>query len=127
MLQAEYQRLKNERNKLSEEEKENERRERRERVRIRRERLRAYNHFREETYDLLKEVGKNEYEIRVRDANWPEATIIETIRLPKTCERNDYTPIQVKLTREDLEGYLFLAQLGEIGGDPLARSVLISE
>jgi hypothetical protein len=35
-------------------------------------------------------------------------------------------PLEVILTPEDLEGYLFLAQLGEIGGDPLARSVLIS-
>ena len=126
ILQAEYQRLKNERNNLSEEEKEDERKERRKREGIRRERLRAYNHFREQTYDLLNEVGKSEYEIRVRDANWTEATIIEMIRLPKTGERNDYTPIEVKLTPEDLEGYLLLAQLGEIGGDPLTRSVLIS-
>ena len=126
ILQAEYQRLKNERNKLSEEEKEDEREERRKRERIRRERLRAYNHFREQTYDLLKEAGKSEYAIRVRDANWTEATIIETIRLPKSCERNEYMPLEVMLTPEDLEGYLFLAQLGEIGGDPLARSVLIS-
>ena len=126
ILQAEYQRLKNERNNLSEEEKEEERKEKGERARIRRERLRDYNRFREQTYDLLKEVGKSEYTIRVRDANWTEATIIETIRLPKTCERNDYTPIEVRLTPEHLEGYLFLARLGEIGGDPLARSVLIS-
>ncbi len=126
ILQAEYQRLKNERNNLSEVSKEDERKERRKRERIRRERLRAYNHFREQTYDLLIEVGKSEYEIRVRDANWTEAPITETIRLPKTGVRNDYTPLEVKLTSEDLEGYLFLAQLGEIGGDPLARSVLIS-
>lgn len=126
ILQAEYQRLKNERNNLSEEEKEDERKERRKRESIRRERLRAYNHFREETYDLLKEAGKSEYAIRVRDANWTEATITETIRLPKTGESNDYPSIEVKLTPEQLEGYLFLAQLGEIGGDPLARSVLIS-
>jgi hypothetical protein len=126
ILQAEYQRLKNERNKLSEEEKEDEREERRKRESIRGERLRAYNHFREQTYDLLKEAGKSEYAIRVRDANWTEATIIETIRLPKTGESNDFTSIEVRLTPEQLEGYLFLAQLGEIGGDPLARSVLIS-
>jgi len=127
ILKAEYQRLKNERNNLSEEEKEDERKERRKRERIRRERLRAYNHYREETYDLLKEAGKSEYAIRVRDANWTEATIIETIRLSKACEKSDYTPLEVKLTPEDLEGYLFLARLGEIGGDPLARSILISK
>lgn len=126
ILQEEYQRLENERNTLSEEEKEDERKERRTRERIRRDRLRAYNHFREQTYDLLKEVGKSEYVIRVRDAKWTEATIIETIRLPKTCERNAYTPIEITLTPALLEGYLFLAQLGEMGGDPLARSVLIS-
>jgi len=126
ILQAECQRLKNERNNLSEEEKEDERKERRKRESIRRERLRAYNRFREETYDLLKEAGKSEYAIRVRDANWTEATIVETIRLPKTGERNDNMSIEVRLTPEQLEGYLFLARLGEIGGEPLARSVLTS-
>ena len=126
ILQAEYLRLKNERNKLSEEEKEDETKERRKRESIRRERLRAYNHFREQTYDLLKKAGKSKYAIHVRDANRTEATIIETIRLPKTDESNNYTPLEVKLTPEDLEGYLFLAQLGEIGGDPLARSALLS-
>ncbi len=28
---------------------------------------------------------------------------------------------------EQLEGYLFLARLGELGGDPLARSILVSD
>jgi hypothetical protein len=126
ILQEEYQRLKNERNTLSEEEKEDERKERRKRESIRRGRLRAYNNFREQTYDLLKEVGKSEYAIGVRDAKWTEATIIEMIRLPKTRERNAYMPIEVTLTSAHLEGYLFLAQLGEMGGDPLVRSVLIS-
>ncbi len=126
VLQAEYQRLKEERNNMSEEEKEHERKERRKRERIRRERSREYNHFREETYDMLKEVGKNEYDIRVRDSRLKEANIIETINLPKTRNRNDYTPVEITLTPEQVEGYLFLAHLGEIGGDPLARSALIS-
>jgi hypothetical protein len=127
MLQTEYQRLKNVRNNMGDEEKENERRERRERERIRRERLRAYDRFREETYDMLNEVGTSKYDISVRDLKWAEATIIETICVPKTPRRNDYPPIVVRLTPEEVEGYLFLAQLGEIGGDPLARSMLISD
>ena len=98
-----------------------------ERESIRRARLREYTRFREATYALLKEAGKKEYGIDVRDSNWKEANIIEMISIPKTRDRNEYTPIEVKLTPKQLEGYLFLAQLGQIGGDPLARSVLISE
>jgi hypothetical protein len=127
LLQAECQRLKTERNSMSDAEKERERKERKERERIRRERLRAYNRFREETYDLLNEEGNSEYGLRVKDSKWTEATIIETIRFPQTHDRNDYTPIKVTLTPEQLEGYLFLAELGDIGGDPLARSVLNAE
>lgn len=127
MLQAEYQRLKNVRNNMGDEEKEKERRERRERERIRRERLRAFDHFREETYNILNEVGTSKYDISVRDLKWAEATIIETICVPKTLDRNDYPSFEVRLTPEQVEGYLFLTQLGEIGGDPLARSVLISD
>ena len=127
LLQTEYVSLKKERDNMSEEEKANERKERRERESIRRARLREYRQFRETTYALLKEAGNNEYGINVRDSNWKEATIIEMISLPKTRDRNDYTPIEVKLTPKQLEGYLFLAQLGQIGGDPLARSVLTSE
>ena len=112
---------------MSEEEKVNESKERRERESIRRARLREYTRFREATYALLKEAGNKEYGIDVRDSNWKEANIIEMISIPKTRDRNEYTPIEVKLTPKQLEGYLFLAQLGQIGGDPLARSVLISE
>ena len=126
ILQAEYQRLKEERNAMSEKEKEDERKCRRERERIRRERTREYNQFREETYSML-EVGKSIYDISIRDSKMHEATIIERIKLPKTHDRNQYTPIEVRLTPEQVEGYLFLAQLGKIGGDPLARSPLISE
>jgi hypothetical protein len=127
LLQAEYVSLKKERDNMSEEEKANERKERRERESVRRARLREYMQFREATYALLKEAGNKEYGIHVRDSNWKEATIIEMISLPKTRDRNDHTPIEVKLTPKQLEGYLFLAQLGQIGGDPLARSVLTSE
>jgi hypothetical protein len=128
VLQAEYQRLKAERNSLSDMERERERRERRERERTRRERLRAYNNFREETYALLNEVEDNSaYGIQVSDLHWKDATIIETIHFPKTRSRNEYAPIEVNLMPEQLKGYLFLAELGDIGGDPLARSVLNAE
>jgi hypothetical protein len=124
VLQAEYERLKTGINNMNEEEKQHERKERRARERIRKERLKAYNHFREETYAMLAEAGNSEYEFQVSDSQWTDATIIETIRLPKTQTRNDYTPIRITLTPQQLEGYLFLAELGDIGGDPLARSVL---
>ena len=126
VLLAEYERLNAERNALSEVEKEHERKERIARERIRRERLKAYNHFRESTYALLEEAGNSEYDFQVSDSHWTDATIIETIRLPKTQVRNDYPSIQATLTPTQLEGYLFLAELGDIGGDPLARSVLSS-
>ncbi len=127
VLQAEYERLKADRSAMSEEEKEYERKERKARERIRRERLQAYNHFRESTYAMLKEAGNSEYGIQVNDSQWTDATIIETIRLPKTQDKNDYTSIRITLTPEQLEGYLFLAELGDIGGNPLARSILNAE
>ena len=126
ILQAEYQRLKGERNAMSEADKEDEKKIRRERERIRRERTREYDQFREETYSML-EVGKSTYDISIRDSKMKDATIIERIKLPKTHDKNEYMPIEVRLTPEQVEGYLFLAQLGKIGGDPLARSSLISE
>jgi hypothetical protein len=127
LLQAEYVSLKKQRDNMSEEEKANESKERRERESIRRARLREYKQFREVTYALLKEAGNKEYGIDVRDSSWKEANIIEMISIPKTRDRNEYTPIEVKFTPQQLEGYLFLAQLGQIGGDPLARSVLIRD
>ena len=127
VLQAEYERLKIEFHSMSEEQKEHERQERKERESIRRERLKTYNHFRDATYSLLKETGNNEYGIQVNDSQWKNATIIETIQLPKTQSRNDYPSIRVAITPEQVEGYLFLAELGDIGGDPLARSILNAE
>jgi hypothetical protein len=126
ILEAEYARLKRVLNTLSEEEKAHERCERRERESMRRERLSEYHAFREETYTLLKEAGNHEYDVSVRDTTLREADIIETVTLPQTRNRDTYTPVLVKLTPEQLAGYLFLAELGEIGGDPLARSLLNS-
>ena len=112
---------------MSEEEKEYKRNERKARERIRRERLQAYNHFRESTYAMLKEAGNSAYAFQVSDSQWTDATITETIRLPQAQARNDYPPVQITLTPEQLEGYLFLAELGDIGGDPLVRSILNAE
>ena len=64
VLQAEYERLKTEIHNMSEEQKEHERQERKERQSIRTERLKAYNHFRDATYAMLKETGNNEYECK---------------------------------------------------------------
>jgi hypothetical protein len=127
VLQAEYERLKTEIHNMSEEEKEHERQERKARERIRKERLKAYNNFRDSTYAILKETGNNEDSIQVNDSQWTNATIIETILLPKTQARNDYASTRVALTPEQLEGYLFLTELGDIGGDPVARSILNAE
>jgi hypothetical protein len=127
VLQAEYERLKTEIHNMSEEQKEHEKQERKERERIRKERLKAYNHFRNTTYAMLKETGNNHYGIQVNDSQWKNATIIETIELPKAQTRNDYPSIRVALTSEQVEGYLFLTELGDTGGDPVARSILNAE
>ena len=126
LFQAEYERMKRVRDSMSQEEREQEQKERRTRENIRRERLSEYNHFREETYELLKEVEENGYDICIQDGNWQEATIIEKISLPTTRQRNEYPSVEVKLTPAQVEGYLFLAELGEVGGDPLTSSMLIS-
>lgn len=126
-LQAEYDRLSHERESMSETEKERERQERRTRERIRTERVEEFTRFREETYQILTTSGQGRYTIGVQDASLEEATIIETVTLPKIPGRNMYPPTPVHVTPKQLEGYLFLAQLGEIGGDPLTRSVLVSQ
>lgn len=120
-------RLKRELQNLSEAERAYERQERRARERIRSDRLAEFQRFRDETYQMLTEPEQERYLIGVQDASLEEATIVETIKLPKISERNVYSPTPVHFTREQLEGYLFLARLGEIGGDPLARSVLVSQ
>ena len=75
---------------------------------------------------MLKEVGDDDYGIQINDSEWSNANIIETIQLPKTLEREDYELTRVTLTHEQVEGYMFLTELGDIGGDPLARTVLSS-
>ena len=126
VLQAEYDRLKTEIANMSEAKKEQVRQARKERERIRKQRLKAYNHFRDATYAMFTETGNSEYGIEVNDSQWTNATIIETILLPKTQDREDYEQTRVALTPQQVEGYMFLTELGDIGGDPLARTVLSS-
>jgi hypothetical protein len=126
VLQAEYERLKTQITTMSEEKKEHERQERQEMERIRKERLKVYNHFRDTTYAMLKETGNGDYGIQINDSQWSNANIIETIILPKTHAREDYDLTRVTLTPEQVEGYMFLTELGDIGGDPIARTVLSS-
>jgi len=125
-LQVEYNRLKQECERMSEAEQEQERQERRARERIRTDRLAEFHRFREETYHLLCEASQGRYAVEVRDTSLEEATIVETITLPAIPGRHTYPPVDVHVTAGQLEGYLFLAQLGAIGGDPLTRSVLVS-
>jgi len=116
---------------MSEEKKEQERQERKERERIRKARLNVYNHFRNATYAMLQEAGNgksviDEYGIEVHDSQWSNANIIETIQIPQTQDREDYDLTRVALTPEQIEGYMFLTELGDIGGDPIACTVLSS-
>jgi hypothetical protein len=125
-IHSECDRLKRELENLSGAEREHERQERRTRERIRSDRLAEFQRFREETYQMLTEPGQERYLVGVQDASLEEATIVETIYLPKLPARSTYPPTPVHLTEEQVEGYLFLARLGETGGDPLARSALVS-
>jgi len=126
VLQAEYERLKNEIQSMSKEQLEHENQERKERERIRKERLKVYNQFRDTTYAMLTATGMGDYGIQINDSQWSKANIIETIILPKTQERDEYDLTRVELTPEQVEGYMFLTELGDIGGDPVARTVLSS-
>jgi hypothetical protein len=126
-LQAECDRLKQELENLSDEDRKKERRERRTREWIRSDRLAEYHRFREETYQMVTTSGQSQYNIGVQDASLEMATIVETITLPRLPGRNAYSPTTAHFTQGQLEGYLFLAKLGAIGGDPLARSDLVSK
>jgi len=111
---------------LSGAEQEQERLQRRTRVRIRADRLAEFQRFREETYQLVSGSGQTRYAIGVQDTSLEEAVIEETITLPEIPGSTNYPPTPVHFTPAQREGYLFLAKLGAMGGDPLARSVLVS-
>lgn len=110
---------------LSEEEKVQERNERKRRETIRGERVQDFQRFRDATYHLLEESNQDYYEVNIQDSSWDKASLIETIVLPRLPAREAYPLVEVHFTSEELDGYLFLAQLGEIGADPLTRSDLV--
>lgn len=97
--------------------------------RIFRDRIEENDRFRRETYALIRDIygryGHIEY--RIEDGTFANANIIEELRLPQPPDRNSSPSYQVKLTPEQVEGYLFLARLGENGGAPVARSLLTTE
>jgi hypothetical protein len=127
VVHAECERLKQEYANLSDAAKEQERQERRKREQIRADRLEEFHYFRDETYRILTEAGQGQYKLGIQDASLANATITETIHLPKIPDRHTYPITNVHLTPEQLEGYLFLARLGTIGGNPLVRSTLVSQ
>ncbi len=126
-LQEEYRKLQEVYSSMSDAEKEQERIERKKREHIRIERVEAFQRFRDETYQILGASRQEHYAVDIQDSSWDKAIIMETIVLPRITAREMYPPVQVYLTPDELHGYLFLAQMGEIGADPLARSGLVSE
>jgi hypothetical protein len=123
-LEEECIRLRQDYQRLSQAEQEQQERQRRERIRA--SRLEEFHRFREETYKLITGQEKGRYTLGMQDSSFEGATITETIVLPAIADRRTYPPIPVHLTPRQVEGYLFLAQLGELGGDPLVRSMLLS-
>jgi hypothetical protein len=127
VLEEEYHRLRDERDHLSTAELEQQRQETQKRIRIRADRLEEFHQFRKASYEILVASGQGRYVIGVEDTSLKEATITEAITLPDLPARSTYPPTPVHLTPEQLEGYLFVAHLGEVGGDPLVRSALVSD
>ncbi len=127
ILEEEYHRLKDVYDHLSIAEQEQEREQRQRRMRIRADRLEEFHRFRKATYEMLAISGQGRYVVRFQDSSLQDANITEIITLPDLPDRSSYLPTLVHLTPEQLEGYLFLARLGEVGGDPLVRSALVSE
>lgn len=126
VLQAEQNKLKEAYTLLSAEEKAREKSERKRRETIRRARITAFQVFRDETYHLLEVSTRERYDVAIQDSAWDKATLIETIVLPCLPAREAYPLAEVHFTPTELDGYLFLAQLGEIGADPLTRSDLVT-
>ena len=126
-VQAEYTKLLEEEQKKSKEQKAEEEAERKAKERIFRSRVEEYAAFRNQTYSCLKDAcGRFPHiDYHIADDTLAHANIIETLHLPTPPDRRSYPPYLVNLTPEQLEGYLFLARVGEKGGDPLARSDLL--
>jgi len=83
---------------------------------------------REETYSRLKDpCGRVRHiDYHIEDASFADGNIVETLSLPQPEDRDSSPPYLVHLTPKQREGYLFLAYLGEKGGDPLIRGILLS-
>jgi hypothetical protein len=111
---------------MSEAERAQERQERARRAVIRASRIAEFNRFHDETYQILTASHQGHYTLGVQDTRLKDSTITETITLPKIPERQTYPPVLVLLTPAQLEGYLFISRLGEVGGDPLVRSALVT-
>jgi len=124
-LEATRERLRSEHEAMSHDAQEQERLERRRKEWVRENRLTEFHRFHDETYQILTTSQQGRYSLDVQDATLKDATVTETITLPTIPDRQTYPPTLVHLTPEQLEGYLFLAIFGDVGGDPLARSVLI--
>jgi hypothetical protein len=122
-LQATYEKLRHERENMSEAERKQEQQERRRREQVRAERLAEFHNFRAETYHILAASSQGSYTVGVQDTTPDNVVITETVTLPDIPSRNSYPPTYVRMTAEQVEGYLFLTKLGELGGDPIVRSV----
>jgi hypothetical protein len=128
LLQDERMRLLEEEKQMSKEEQEAALAMRRAQESIFRSRLEEFTRFREETYGRLKDFcGRVRHiDYQIDDTSFADANIVETLSLPQPEDRNRFPPYLVHLAPEQLEDYLFLAHLGEKGGDPLIRSVLLT-
>ena len=125
-LQVMKERLQREYDAMSSTEKMRERQERIRRAWIRNNRMEAFRHFHDETDELLTAFHEVHYTLDVQESPGTDVAITETILLPAVPDRQVYPSTYAHLTPQQLEGYLFLAKLGEIGGDPLARSILVT-
>ena len=94
------------------------------RERIRAQKVAAFLRFREDTYRILSASGQGHYEVGIQDTSLEKALIVENVMLPNIPDRTTYPKVSVSFTPEQMEGYLFLAKLGELSGDPLVRSVI---
>jgi hypothetical protein len=116
--------LKQELTNMSETEQKQQWQETKRRERIRAQKVAAFLRFREDTYRILSASGQGHYEVGIQDTSLEKALIVENVMLPNIPDRTTYPRVSVSFTPEQNEGYLFLAKLGELSGDPLVRSVI---
>lgn len=127
-VQAQYTRLVDEERQLSREQRQEEHAKELARTAVMKNRLQEFTKFREATYAFLRGPAGlfPHIDYCIEDRELASASIVETLCLPKPGDRNASPPYVVNLTPEQVEGYLFLAHLGEKGGDPLTRSMLLA-